>query len=154
MDELIRFLEGIKSKLTFKNVMFEVVGSNGRMLRFIVELNTEEQLFKKGEDARGDLLEQIGGSYSPFTILIKSQLRLPTDRVTLFQTGEFYDTFVARVIKSGDIEITADLIKDGDDLSDRWGDHIVGLNEEHLELLRARIREQMDIWLRTQVFRL
>lgn len=107
----------------------------------IIELNTQKQLFDKGEDALGRKLSDIGGEYSPATIYGtvnfegKIQKGLPYDRVTLFDTGQFYESFF--VYFSGkDLVIGANTIKDSTDLLTEWGENILGLSEESLSKLR------------------
>jgi hypothetical protein len=107
----------------------------------IIELNTQKQLFDKGEDSRGVKLSDIGGDYSAATIYGtvnfegKIQKGLPYDRVTLFDTGQFYESFF--VYFSGkDLVIGANTIKDGTDLLNEWGENILGLSEESLVKLR------------------
>jgi len=118
--------------------------------KLVITLNTEglptSQLFELGEDSEGKTLESIGGGYSPFTIQEKSRKNQPTDRVTLKDTGEFYRTFDVRPFRGG-FTIVADTLKDGQDLENRWGDDIVGLNEDNtnliIEFYKDRIIEQV-----------
>lgn len=107
----------------------------------IIELNTQKQLFEKGEDRTGTKLSDIGGDYSSATIYGttnfegKIQKGLPYDRVTLFDTGQFYESFF--VYFSGkDLVIGANTIKDTTDLLTEWGGNILGLSEESLVKLR------------------
>ena len=41
--------------------------------KFIIDLNTQVQLFNQGEDSRGVELMAIGGAYAPSTIRIKKK---------------------------------------------------------------------------------
>jgi hypothetical protein len=100
----------------------------------VIELNTESQLFDKGEDSTGRTLESIGGSYSPFTVKVKQAKGQPTNRVTLFDTGDFYASFVVKPYRGG-FEIDANPQKDDTNLFDEWGEEIVGLNEENLQII-------------------
>ena len=100
----------------------------------VIELNTKDQLFDKGENSEGKTLESIGGAYSPFTVSIKQAKGQPTNRVTLFDTGEFYASFVVKPFRGG-FTIDADPNKDDTDLFDEWGDEIVGLNDENLQTI-------------------
>jgi len=82
----------------------------------------------------------IGGEYAPFTKDIKVHEGLPIDRVTLYQSGEFYQTFKFKQLKTG-FKLSANTIKidpnNGEvtDLIDRWGDNIIGLTNESLSKL-------------------
>jgi len=101
---------------------------------FLIKLNTRDQLFDKGEGSDGVKLEDIGGPYKDNTIYGvpgqypgKLELGLPIDRITLFQTGEFYESFRIE-INLPYIDIFADDLKDGVRLTERWGNNILGLN--------------------------
>jgi hypothetical protein len=118
--------------------------------KLVITLNTEglptSQLFELGEDSQGRRLDDIGGGYTLFTIYEKLKFNQPIDRVTLKDTGEFYRTFDVIPFKGG-FNIVADTLKDGEDLEDRWGDEIVGLNENNtniiVEFYKERILEQV-----------
>lgn len=98
---------------------------------FIIELNTNEQLFNEGIDSNGVLLEDIGGAYSGFTVILKRAEGLPFDRITLYDTGAFYNTFRV-VVGNKHLDIIANTIKDGEDLMDRWGQDILGLTDSSI----------------------
>jgi hypothetical protein len=161
MDELLKYLEAIKSKMNFRDVMFRI-GNDREILEFVIHLNTRDpngavkgQLYDLGIDATGRRLDEIGGGYSDYTIqFFKIPESLPYDRVTLFQTGEFYESFVARVIGAGDIEIIADPIKDQDNLEDRYGNQIIGLTKESLEKLTQKLHLELEKYLINEVFKL
>ena len=54
------------------------------------------------------------------------------DNVTLNDTGEFYDSF--RVVRVGtSIKITAETMKEDNDLIQVWGKDILGLTDENLQ---------------------
>lgn len=95
----------------------------------IIFLNTGIQLFEKGINAEGKLLSEIGGDYAESTVINKKSKGLPFDRITLFDEGDFYDSFKVEVVK-GDIVIFANTIKMGIDLQDRWSNEMIGLTEE------------------------
>ena len=109
----------------------------------VVELNTQEQLFDKGEDDEGRPLDSIGGDYSTRTKLYKRQQGQPVDRVTLKDTGAFYESFTASVQYNGDIVIEANTIKDGEDLQQRWGKGILGLQDKSKTKLQTEIRDEV-----------
>lgn len=108
---------------------------------FIIALNTEKggfgvtsQLFDLGIDSNGEDL----GEYSDFTIEIKKSQGLPFDHITLFDTGEFYDSFRVKPLNDG-FEITADPIKEDTDLFVEFGEDIVGLTTESIQELQKFI---------------
>lgn len=107
---------------------------------YIIELNTQSQLFDKGIDSTGRSLEDVGGGYSPYTIEIKKSKGQPTDRVTLKDTGDFYQSFRVYLDSRSDLVITADTIKDTTDLLREWGKDIIGLTQDSLELLVLRAK--------------
>jgi hypothetical protein len=119
--------------LDVDQLAFEIA-QQGSFKDLVIELNTEKQLFDKGEDSTGRTLESIGGAYSPFTVSIKQAKGQPTNRVTLFDTGEFYASWSVKPFKGGFI-IDADPNKDDTNLFDEWGNEIVGLNEENLQTI-------------------
>lgn len=107
----------------------------------IIYLNTEKQLYL-GKDKLGQDLDSIGGEYSPFTMDIKSSVGQPIDRVTLRDTGTFYESFEVHSFTNY-IEITANPFKDGKDLQKRWGFNIIGLNEENKQWLINEIKSRL-----------
>ena len=116
------------------NEVFEIVFNDPRITNMIIDLNTNEQLFEQGVDSEGRDLKSIGGDYSYVTKDIKSFKNQPYDHITLKDTGDFYRSFIVRAY-AGRIVITADTIKDDDDLTDRWGTDILGLTKESREKL-------------------
>jgi hypothetical protein len=112
--------------------------------KFITDLNTKVQLFDYGEDATGmrlDVVSDIGG-YAPSTISIKARKGQPTNRVTLKDTGDFYKTFDVIVNNDASFKVQADTMKGGQNLEDRWGEDIVGLQEENVILVLDRLRDE------------
>lgn len=123
----------VAAKLQNQDKVFKLVLNNSRIKNMIIQLNTKGQL-GKGINSQGQSLASIGGGYHPITISIKRSKGQPTDKVTLKDTGDFYDTFSVDV-REGEIVITANTIKDNDDLIDRWGSDIIGLTDENLDKL-------------------
>ncbi len=110
------------------------ISKTNQFKRLVIELNTEgeatSQLYELGEDSTGKSL----GKYTPFTISEKRKKGQPTDRVTLKDTGEFYSSFEVKPFFGGFI-IDANPIKDDTNLFKRYGEDIIGLNDENLELI-------------------
>lgn len=116
----------------------------------IVRLNTKKQLFK-GIDSESIPLESIGGAYTDFTVQEKLNNRnppQPVDRVTLEDTGEFYESFEVFFDIKG-FDIFADSIKNGlfgsQDLAVRYGENIVGLTTES--------RDELIQYYRIEIFK-
>lgn len=140
----IKQLEAINVDVLF----VEVVRDNADIQNLILDLNRFNQLFDKGIDSEGQDL----GEYTPFTIQIKTGKGQPVDRVTLKDTGAFYDSF-GIVFGADFVEITANFIKDGDDLRDDWGENITGLTNESITLLQGAILQGVQEATRKRFFR-
>jgi len=109
----------------------------------IIDLNTTSQLYNKGVDAEGRSL----GEYSLATIYGTSNFSGKIekgqrfDHITLNDTGEFYQSF--RFVNQSDgFTITADSVKDGNDLEKVFG-KIVGLTQESVQEIIPEVRESM-----------
>ena len=109
---------------------------------FIISLNQDGQLFDLGIDSTGRLLSTIGGDYAASTVEKKKSEGLPFDRITLFDTGAFYDSFIVKARKD-EFEIIANTLKDGNDLQDDWGNKILGLTDESIEELQGEFLQQL-----------
>ena len=128
------------------NELLLVLSQNKEFTDLIIELNTRKQLYDKGIDSLGDNI----GSYSAKTKQIKAEKGQITDHVTLFDTGEFYKSF--RIFFNGtDFVISADTIKDTDDLIYKYGEEILGLTKESLSLLREKAKEIIIPYVRKKL---
>jgi hypothetical protein len=124
----------VNSKALDINKALQISLSRDDIKQFIINMNTDEQLFDDGIDSTGRELSSIGGDYAPSTILRKIDDDLPFDHITLYQTGDFYKTFTVHVGKDS-FTIEADTMKDGQDLQDSWGDNILGLTDDNIRYL-------------------
>ena len=133
-------LEKKYRKLDVNRILREV-WRNPTVQEFIIKLNTEDQLYDKGEDSLGVEL----GNYTPISIQLKlagsGDKRI--DHITLKDTGEFYESFKVFALLNG-FRLTADPDKGGGDVltdppPDGFGDDIIGINEENLLKLCAFI---------------
>lgn len=106
--------------------------------RFIIDLNTEEQLFEQGIDSLGASL----GDYTDFTKTVKSIKGQRIDHITLEDTGEFYKSFAIKV-KNGGFLITADGQKEDTNLLEEYGKEILGLTDENLQIVIDAIKEKL-----------
>ena len=131
-----------------ENAIIDTILIDKAFQAFIINLNTEEQLFKQGINALNVKLDTIGGGYSDATIIGTSNFEgkiskgQPTDRVTLKDTGEFYESFKITLNKDNFV-ISSDPMKDGTSLFQRWGKEIEGLTPENLQLVIDEIRKKM-----------
>lgn len=117
--------------------------------KFILDLNRQDQLFKKGVDSKDRAL----GVYTPFTINSKQErgVPVPSDyHITLYDTGEFYSTFV--IIPGKDFfEIDANPIREDSNLFDDFGEDILGLNDESLQKVIDLLKETISLRVREQL---
>jgi hypothetical protein len=110
----------------------------GNFQDLVIELNTEDQLYDKGQNSKGESLSDIGGDYSPITIEISKRKGRPkksASSINLNDTGDFYNSFTVTPFIGG-FDIDADPIKDDTNLFSEWGVDIVGLNEQNLDKIR------------------
>ena len=137
-------LTRVKNKLSSlvnidENAILRQILSGTELQETIIYLNTIDQLFEKGEDKLGRTLESVGGGYSPFTIQIKQQKGQPVDRVTLNDTGVFYESFKV-VVADTYIEIIANPMKDGKDINREWGGYVIGLQPQNMNKIIDEIK--------------
>lgn len=145
---MAKFFNDLRSRLKkFKELdvdkMAFLLARTGNFQDLVVKLNTEDQLFKKNEDSTGTKLSEIGGDYSPVTLEIarkKGRPKKSESDINLRDTGDFYNSFFVRVFRGG-FEINANTIKDDDNLIERWGKDIIGLNEENLEKIKNEYKK-------------
>ena len=89
-----------------------------------LEEKNKEQIYS-GEKKDGT---EIIPTYRPLTIFLKQQKGQPTDRVTLFDTGSFYNGMYVNVSSSGvTIDSTDQKTKQ---LQEKYTDKIFGLNDK------------------------
>lgn len=133
----MRALESLANRVKSLSVtdMVHELSENTEFMDYIIELNTKNQLYDKGVNS----LNVSIGDYSPKTKGIKQEQGQPFDRVTLNDTGAFYESFIT-YFNGKDIVISANVIKDTSDLISDWGKEILGLNEDSLTLLRLKAK--------------
>lgn len=117
--------EGLKSGF----FVSEIIRENES---FIINMNTEEQLFEKGVNNLGVSISDYA-PYAEWTIAVKNMKGQPTDRVTLHDEGDFAGSFYLQIgtdnfeVKAGDFK-THDLIR-------KYGRQILGLTNENIAKL-------------------
>lgn len=112
---------------------------------YILDLNRLNQLFKDGVDANSELL----GYYSGATEWITrgknyqygglSSKKTSADHITLYDTGAFYASFRIIVQKDGFKVYANSIVDDGNDLTEIYGENIIGLTNESTEQLAIKI---------------
>ena len=116
INEAINFFENIDQ------ILFEITQEKETQ-QFIIK-TIQDQLFNTGEDGDGVSL----GDYSPVTIQIKRAKNQPVDRITLKDTGEFYDSFEVEAFEGGFIISGNGQKSPSDNLFVTYGDNILKPN--------------------------
>ena len=119
--------------------------SDRAIINWIEEANRKQLL--TGKNSFDVKLSDIGGGYSDLTLQLNPNKQ--RDVVNLLDTSEFYASITATV-DSSLLEIDADPIKTDDNgkdtnLYDRWGEDIIGLNEENLQELIDTLKDKLII---------
>lgn len=104
---------------------------------YVLFLVREEQLFR-GIDSEG---KRIRPPYTPFTVSIKRQKNQPTNRVTLLDTGDFYDAM--EVVFDLDKFFVINTDRKEQKLRGKYGDDILGMNERSRDLLSEVIKPDL-----------
>jgi len=113
----------------------------------IIRMNTQDQLFEQGIDSLGRSL----GDYSPFTIQIKKSKRQRVDHITLYNEGDFYNSFTVTVNEQY-FEIDADDSSKYDvPLFEVYGVDVLGLTEESMKYLKEMIIENYIKYLTNEL---
>lgn len=100
-----------------------------------MEEKNREQLYE-GEKADNT---EITPSYTPYTVAVKQMKGQPTDRVTLRDTGSFYQGLYVTI--QGDKVVTDSLDSKTQKLEDKYGTAIFGLNDKYgFEVMQETIR--------------
>jgi hypothetical protein len=149
MNKLISLLNKVQ-KLNQSELLNQAV-TNPKVEKLILDLNRIDQLFNFGEDSEGISLGVYADSTKFGTSKFKGKIEKgqPIDRVTLKDTGEFYESFNINEKFNG-IEIEANDIHD---LIGRYGQDILGLSEssfdDALQYIRgfilAEIRKELAV---------
>lgn len=120
---------------------------------FIIDLNTEGQL-REGFNSLGASLSDIGGEYSLLTLKIsrsKGRPKKSRSIVDLHDEGDLYRSFRI-IIKPKSFVITADTDKGDTDLLQRYGKDVLGLTDEHLQLVIDELKEKIIPIIRRKIF--
>lgn len=143
MQRLIDLQKSLKSLNT--DYLIKLLFLDEGFKQLIINLNRKNQLFEKGIDSSGRVLRsefaRFGNVYATSTIIIKEQKNQPTDRVTLKDSGDFYSSFKVELTNNSDLLITANTLKTDNDLLKVWGDDILGLTDESLQIVINAARE-------------
>lgn len=124
---LEEFIEKILLLEGKENEVLKEITEKEDTQRFLIDV-LQEQLYNTGADGNGKSL----GDYAPFTIAKKKRKGDPYDRITLLDTGAFYDSYFITPYLGGFI-VDADDEKDDTRLFFKYGDDILKPNAETLE---------------------
>ena len=119
LNDLKKTVEDLQNAIN--NSIQESISQNNQV---ILELQTQEQMYQ-GIDSKGI---DIKPAYANSTIKIKRKKGQPTDRVTLFDTGAFYNSL--EIIAGQNDAIIRTVISYSVFLVDKYAD-ILGLDEEN-----------------------
>jgi hypothetical protein len=139
--DAIKFWQNVFSPQGFRKIVREILQKKD-IQDFIIEMN-HEQLYELGEDSKGVSL----GEYSPVTIQYKDRKGQVSDRVTLRDTGVFYESFTIKVDDAGFIQNADGYKGGGNDLFKMYGIDILGLNEDNTQRLRDRLIDEIRFYL-------
>ena len=130
-------IQGVKAKVKqIENILYPTLKDVFTKYDTVIKAtNTQDQLFKLGQDANAQSL----GSYAESTKRIKIRKRQPIDRVTLKDTGAFYESITViatdkEVIIETSIEYAQWLVK-------RYGKEILGIQDVFLSDFYTRYIE-------------
>lgn len=134
---LIDKFKKVGEELDTGEIAKKIVRDNDNIL---IDMNEQDQLYAKGVNRLGVRIDEYQ-PYRPLTIQVKIEKRQPYDRVTLKDTGEFYDSFYVETaedrfyIKASD-EKTNWLIK-------KYGAEIFGLTNDSLaEFINDYVKDE------------
>lgn len=134
---LIDKFKKVGEELDTGEIAKKIVRDNDNIL---IDMNAQGQLYAKGVNRLGVRIDEYQ-PYRPLTIQVKIEKRQPYDRVTLKDTGEFYDSFYVETaedrfyIKASD-EKTNWLIK-------KYGAEIFGLTNDSLaEFINDYVKDE------------
>ena len=159
-SNLGRFMKKQTTKINETRIWVEIM-NNDTVKKFIVFLNTNEQLFEKGINSEGVSLKEIGGNdltdsgYAPSTIERKKRKSGKGGKfsnITLYDTGDFYESHDVKVDPKG-FEIIANPNKSTTNLYVEWGTEITGLTEESLQKLIDFVLIRYQIYTKNVIFK-
>lgn len=111
-----------------------------------IDQNLVEQLFKHGIDSKGNSL----GEYAPSTIKAKKRKGQPYDRVTLIDTGAFYESYEFAPLKDG-FMLSMDGKKENGDLFRRYGKDVLGLTDESIDAISKMVVNEIIEYIQKEI---
>lgn len=136
-----------------ENQLINEVLSDRELQKFIIDLNTKGQL-REGVNSLSVSLSSIGGDYSTTTLKISARKGRPKRSISLVDlhdTGDFYKSFRIN-IKPKSFVIEAETDKGDTDLLQRYGKDVLGLTDEHLQIVIDALREKIIPIIKHKIF--
>ena len=137
LGEVINTFKFMENRTFWKHVL-----QDKKFQIWTLDLIRQDQLFKEGQDGDGNIL----GYYSAYTEQLNPEKK-EGSHYTLNDTGKFYESMIFNIFVDY-LEIDADPIKtdkntgEETNLFQKYGDDILKLNEENLELFKIKLVEK------------
>lgn len=137
LGEVINVFKFMENRTFWKHVL-----QDQKFQIWTLDLIRQDQLFKEGQDGDGNIL----GYYSAYTEQLNPEKK-EGSHYTLNDTGKFYESMIFNIFVDY-LEIDADPIKTDKDtgeetnLFQKYGEDIIKLNEENLELFKIKLVEK------------
>lgn len=139
MSTLSQNVKILKS-FDFEKSLLKVYGSS-KISKIILDLNTDEQLGKKGILSTGDSLPDYSPNTFPFK-QGKSGFAGITSHMTLFGEGDFHGAFTLDTKRFPLIIFSAD--SKAGDLETRYTENIYGLTKESIQELKEQSIDEIQ----------
>ncbi len=111
-------------------------------------VNLQQDQLYSGERADGSKIEPF---YKPFTIQRKQERGQPTNRVTLFDHGNYYKGFKIKYFGNQSKIDIFNTDSKATDLSDKYGKNIVGLNPENQRYVNQLVFEWLEQFIKKEI---
>lgn len=146
LGQMLRRISDIDATKVFIEV------SDGEVKKIIADMNRQQLL--SGINSEGNLLSDIGGGYSEFTLDLHPEKDEFT--VTLFDEGDYHESITAEA-RTGGYFITSNPIKEDfgrvTNLYDRWGKEVEGLTKENIaKLISETLIKKYIEYLKKNIF--
>jgi len=154
-ERLLDVLQNVQ-ELSVQRIAVEI-WAQSEVQQYILDLNRIEQLFERGVNAD----ERVIGYYSEVTQALSagqtfsyeghSYQKIAGEPYTLLDTSYFYRSFRVILTDEG-FKIYADDEKDGEYLTERYGEKILGLTQENKNQLARHILNRVIELVRAKIF--
>jgi hypothetical protein len=137
LGDIINTFKFMENRTFWKHVL-----QDKKFQIWTLDLIRQDQLFKEGQDGDGNIL----GYYSAYTEELNPEKKAGS-HYTLKDTGDFYESMIFNIFVDY-LEIDADPIKtdkitgEETNLFQKYGEDILKLNEENLELFKIKLVEK------------